>query len=243
MTRPLLLALAFVAAAEGSAQPSLIVSADTVRYPAETTFTATNGGPDSLSLSFPITHDGLYGTTLGYGWSFEVETPDSLYDFVYLPFDEPPTIPLPPSAPATFRILGFDPCPVCGDGGPAGGLPADTLYLRSATASGADTTHVVLDLAGFVSAEPTATGPMPLRLSAYPNPARQTLTVVVESERAAAVNLFVFDVLGREVQRERVPAAGQAFVLDLGGLWPGVYVLQARGASSGVATTRFVVVR
>lgn len=244
MIRLPLLALALVAAAEVTAQPSLVVSADTIRYPAETTFTATNAGPDSLILSFPVTEEPpLYGTTGAYGWYFEIETPDSLYDFVFLPFDEPPSMPLAPSASATFHITGFDPCPVCAAKG-GGGLPADTLYLRSADASGADTAHVVLDLAGYVSVEPSAPMAATLRVSTYPNPARHTLTVVVKSERSAEVALIVVDALGREVRRlNRVPATGQAFSLPLGGLPAGAYALQAKAPGLAPATKQFVVVR
>jgi hypothetical protein len=251
MLRSLILGLSFFTAADAVAQPSLIVSPDELSYPAESTFIATNAGADALALSFPLTRDGFYGTVAGYGWRIEVETPDSLYEWVYLPFevDPLPTIPLGPSDTATFRITGFDPCPVCATEG-GGGLGADTLYLRSADASGADTARVILDLSGYVSSEPSAPAAPSLRVSAYPNPVRHTLAVAVEPERGGAtdVAVLVVDALGREVRRfEGVAAAGRVFRLDVRGLPAGAYVLRVEAGPGGPGSTTavrpFVVVR
>jgi hypothetical protein len=260
MLRSLLPVLAFLAAAELTAQPALVVSADTLYYPAEITFDVTNAGADSLTLSFPVTYeDGtlvLYGTTGTFdpgipAWYFEVETPDSLYDFVELPYanGEPPTISLGPSASAMFRILFFDPCPIC-RGRRGGGSIADTLYLRGADATGADTARVILDLSGYVSSEPSAPSVSSLRVNVYPNPVRRSLTVAVESERGSTtdVAVLVVDALGREVRRfEGVPATGQAVQLDVGSLPAGAYLLRVEtgpgGSGSAPVVRPFVVVR
>jgi hypothetical protein len=251
MLRSLLLGLTLLAATGASAQPSLVVSPETLFYPGESTFTATNAGADSLALTFPRTQNEFYGTVVGYGWYFEIETPDSLYEWVYLPHevDPLPTIPLGPSDAATFRIIGFDSCPACATEG-GGGFRADTLYLRSADASGADTARVILDLSGYVSSEPSAPAVSSLRVSAYPNPVWRSLTVAVESERGVAtdVAVLVVDVLGREVRRfGGVPATGQAFRLDVGDLPAGAYLLRVEAGLGGSGSTRvarpFVVVR
>ena len=251
MLRSLLLGLSLLSAMGTSAQPSLVVSPETLFYPGESTFTATNAGADSLALSFPRTQNAFYGTVAGYGWYFEVETPDSLYEWIYLPFegDQLPVVPLAPSDTATFRIIGFDSCPACATEG-GGGFSADTLYLRSADASGADTARVVLDLSGYVSSEPSAPAAPALRVSAYPNPARRSLTVAVESERGGAtdVAVLVMDVLGREVRRfEGVPTTGQAVGLDVGSLPAGAYLLRVEagpgGSGSAPVMRPFVVVR
>jgi hypothetical protein len=249
MLRSILFPLALLTAAGAAAQPALDVSPGTISYPAETTFTATNAGADSLALSFPLTHDGLYGTVVGYGWEFEVETPDSLY-FVYLPFegDPLPSIPLAPGDAATFRVSYFDSCPVCATEG-GGDFVSDTLYLRSADVSGADTTRVILDLSGYVSAEPSAPVPPTLRVAAYPNPVRRTLTVAVESERGTSdVEVTVMDALGREVRRfGGIPATGRGVRLDVGALPAGAYMLRVvgdrRDPDSTPVARAFVVVR
>lgn len=240
-----------------AAQPTLVVSTDTLYFPAEITFAVTNAGADSLSLSFPVTYDDgilvLNGTT-GDGepgipsWDFEVETPDSLYGSVHLPYayGEPPTIPLGPSASAAFRITGWDSCPICR--GQQWGR-ADTLYIQGTDATGSDTARVILDLSGVVSAEPAAPASGTLRLNVYPNPVRHALTVAVASEHAADVDLLLVDALGREVRRlEGVSATGQAFSLDVSGLPSGAYVLRARATDPspsgfGTAGRPFVIVQ
>lgn len=86
-------------------------------------------------------------------------------------------------------------------------------------------------------------------MRAYPNPARRTLTVVVESEHAADADLLVVDALGREVRRlEGVPAMGRAFSLDVSSLPSGAYVLLVRAAALspsglGMVVRPFVIVR
>lgn len=77
--------------------------------------------------------------------------------------------------------------------------------------------------AGEVGTEPLVASLAP----AYPNPARDVVTLTYDVPQAGAVALVVYDVLGREVRRvvEGAQAAGRhAETLDTGGLAPGVYL-------------------
>ncbi len=242
MIRLLPFALVFFGLSNVVAQPSLSVSTDMIQYPVETTFAAANIGVDSLILSFPTTNNGLYGTTVGYGWSFEVETPDSLYEYIYLPFviDELPMIPLGPGDQASFRITEFDPCPACVTGGD---FTADTLYLQAIANTETDDAQVILDLSKFVSAEPAA--PLAsLQLSTYPNPARHALTVDLTTEPTAALNLIITDMLGRVVWESTMPASAQTLLLHLNDFSAGVYLLQVQTESADrIMAKQFVVIR
>lgn len=218
-----------------AAQPAVVLSTDTIFYPAEETFSVTNAGAETLTLSFPSTEDlggyeYFYGTVIGYGWNLNAETPDSLNEAFLLPFDDPvPEFTLGPDEAVAFRILGFDSCPLCRPGG----FTADTLYLRAADETGADTVRVVLDLSGYVSAEPEPAAASPA-LSVFPNPACESAVVQIESAEAIPVRLTLFDALGRRV---RVLAAAAQIPLDLRGLAPGRYVLRA-DLPDGTAVTQ-----
>ncbi len=239
-TLSLLLALALCGVA--AAQPSVVLSADTLYYPfapGDDAFSVTNAGADTLTLSFPSTEDlggyeYFYGTIVGYGWDLEAETPDSLYEEFFLPFDDfgvAPQIALGPDEAAEFRILAFDPCPVCRPGG----YPDDRLYLRAADATGADTVHVVLDVSGYVSNEPAPSASASV-LTVFPNPARASTVVRVEGTEPAPVRVALFDVLGRRVRSLTASPDAQTR-LDLRGLAPGRYVLRA-DFSDGTDRTR-----
>lgn len=236
---PLLLALTLCGVA--AAQPSVVLSADTFYYPfgpGDDSFSVTNAGADTLTLSFPSTEDlggyvDFYGTVMGYGWYLDAETPDSLYEEFFLPFNDyapAPEITLEPDEAAEIRILWFDPCPLCRPGG----FPADMLYLRAADATGADTVHVVLDVSGYVSneASPPASASA---LRVYPNPAGESATIRVESTEPAPVRVALFDVLGRQV-RSLAASPGEPSRLNLQGLAAGRYVLRA-AFSDGINRT------
>lgn len=224
-----------------AAQPAVVLSTDTIFYPAEETVSVTNTGTDTLTLSFPSTEDlggyeYFYGTIIGYGWYLDAETPDSLYEAFLLPFDDPvPEIALGPDEAAEFRIQGFNSCPACR---PAG-FTADTLYLRAADETGADTVRVVLDLSGYVSAEPEPSAASPA-LSVFPNPARESAVVQIERAASIPVRLTLFDALGRRV---RVLTAADQILLDLRGLAPGRYVLRADLPDGTAVTQPFTVMR
>ncbi len=90
------------------------------------------------------------------------------------------------------------------------------------------------------AAEPGST-PLALALDApYPNPFRSEATVALVLDRAAAVSVEVFDVLGRRVARlHDGPLAGgrrHAFTLRGDDLAPGVYLVRASG--DGLSATR-----
>lgn len=246
MLRSFFFATVLVGAVQGAAaQPALVLSTDVVAYPAETEFTATNAGTDSLALSFLSTELG-FGTVTGYGWGFEVEAPDSLYEDVYLPFTQPfgdpPSISLAAEESVVFRIAWFDSCPVCAVNG--GGFSSDTLFLRAADPSGADTANVVLDLSGYVAVELTPPDTAPFRVEAYPNPARRTLHLAVTYERGEDVEVVIVDALGRVVRRiSSVSAVGDAYPLDLDALPSGSYLVRVRAPGGKTVTRPFVLLR
>ncbi|MEP0546003.1 MAG: T9SS type A sorting domain-containing protein [Rhodothermales bacterium] len=77
--------------------------------------------------------------------------------------------------------------------------------------------------AGEVGSEPLVAALAP----AFPNPARDAVTLTYDVPQAGAVALVVYDVLGRDVLRVvdgAQPAGRYAETLDTGGLAPGVYI-------------------
>ncbi|GAB5533957.1 MAG: hypothetical protein Rubg2KO_02060 [Rubricoccaceae bacterium] len=80
---------------------------------------------------------------------------------------------------------------------------------------------------------------------AYPNPTASSLTVPYRLASSSAVELAVYDVLGRQVielVNTRQPEGRQEAVLDASALAPGVYVVRLR-AGDETRTTRITVVR
>ena len=232
--------LLLILSASTAAQTGLVVSTETLLFPSETTFGMTNLGPDALDLTFPAVEEGFrYGTVRGYGWFFDVETADSLFSYIDLPFLEPPTIPLSSGSTATFRVLGLDPCPVCRAGRGSGWLRNDTLYVRGAGASGVDTVRVVLDLSGYVAGEaaPEAAGAARLRVT--PNPAGARAEVSTGDGADGAGTLV--DAWGRTVGTFRL--VGGRAALDTRHLPAGTYVARAEAAGGRWLSARFVVVR
>jgi hypothetical protein len=77
---------------------------------------------------------------------------------------------------------------------------------------------------------------------AYPNPAKDVLTVSAELATAGRVQVALYDVLGRPVRQQAftAPAGALRQVLDLRGLAAGVYVLRLT-PPTGPATSRQVV--
>ena len=64
----------------------------------------------------------------------------------------------------------------------------------------------------------------------FPNPARDRISLMVDVARPALVEMFVYDILGRQVIRtgSRFAAAGQhEFYIDATNLLPGIYIIRA----------------
>ncbi|MEO0558776.1 MAG: T9SS type A sorting domain-containing protein, partial [Bacteroidota bacterium] len=79
----------------------------------------------------------------------------------------------------------------------------------------------------------------------YPNPTTRSLTVPYTLVRPSAVELAVYDVLGRrvvELVSTRQPEGSHTTTLDASALAPGVYVIRLR-AGDETRTTRVTVVR
>jgi hypothetical protein len=92
-------------------------------------------------------------------------------------------------------------------------------------------------------AEATPATSTPALRAPYPNPARETTTLEFDMNHAGAVELVVYDVLGRPVRRvaDGSRSAGRhAETLDTAGLAPGVYI--ARLTADGQHWTRRLVV-
>lgn len=82
-------------------------------------------------------------------------------------------------------------------------------------------------------------------LDVYPNPAHGITTVRVRNAAAGPLHLFIQDLLGRVIlrDRERYAPAGSAFTrLDVSSLPPGIYFLMAQ-SSTGISRTRLVITR
>ena len=71
-------------------------------------------------------------------------------------------------------------------------------------------------------------------MSVFPNPAHQTVTVLVPAVRGAAtVQATLLSVLGQTVQQQQValPTTGTRLTLDVSGLATGVYMLRLQAGS------------
>ena len=82
-------------------------------------------------------------------------------------------------------------------------------------------------------------------LEVYPHPAHGVATVRLDNSAAVSLRLFVQDLLGRVVlrDRERYAPAGSAFMrLDVSSLAPGIYFLMAQ-SPAGISRTRLLVTR
>ncbi|MEM6784680.1 MAG: T9SS type A sorting domain-containing protein [Bacteroidota bacterium] len=82
------------------------------------------------------------------------------------------------------------------------------------------------------------------RLSAYPNPARSSVSVTIALEAPGTVVLDVYDALGRRIASEPaqvLPAGEHTVPLDLRSVPPGFYVVRTQGAVA--ASRRITVVR
>ncbi len=231
------------------AQPDYTVSADTVWYsgqgpwPPEVAFSLTSRDADTLSVTFPVTsYDGFYGTTTGVGWTFQVETPDSLYEYVFLPYGHGglPTINLAPEQKADFLIEWLDPCPACRTMSARPDTLSDMLHLRVTDGEQADTAIVVLQTPYPVASEPSPES-IPFPVEVYPNPTPGPLTLRVESDEPWAGEAIVIDVLGRIWIGVRVET-GAPLSLDVGDLAAGTYFVRVV-TERGAVTAPFVVSR
>jgi len=81
------------------------------------------------------------------------------------------------------------------------------------------------------------------RLTVYPSPAAQTVTVEARADAAGPVRVAVYDVLGREVavlHDGPAPVDGQSLTFDAAGLSAGLYVVRMEAAE--MTLTRNVVI-
>jgi hypothetical protein len=79
----------------------------------------------------------------------------------------------------------------------------------------------------------------------YPNPFDRLSTIEFSLPETDAVEVDVYDLLGRRLERlfsGRLGGGGHEITLDASGYAPGVYFLQLR-SSTAVRTTKFMIVR
>ena len=112
-------------------------------------------------------------------------------------------------------------------------LTLSSLKLSDARGGDANPSVISLVLASDVATvtEDEPGVPLPFRLyGAYPNPFNPTTTITYDLPEAAAVTLWVYDLLGREVHRRLVgqqPAgAGHRIAFDAQGLSSGTYLFR-----------------
>jgi hypothetical protein len=79
-----------------------------------------------------------------------------------------------------------------------------------------------------------------LDLTLFPNPAKSSLNLSIESSHAASATITVYDVSGREVLQtiKSLRMGSNTCTIDAQSLTPGIYLLQAR-TNRGVATRSF----
>jgi uncharacterized delta-60 repeat protein len=175
-------------------------------------------------------------------------------------FAETPVSPFPRHVVAYRLTEAGAPDPTFGTGGMAmvasPGMTDDVGYrfatttngdivVAGATRAGSFTYYgTVVRFANSVttSAEVGA-GAAPVRLAAFPNPASQQATVLVELGASVEVRVRVHDLLGREVRLVHegpLPSGSHALPLPTAGLASGVYVVSAE-TPSGRLTQRLTV--
>ena len=246
--RALFFAALFVLPGAAAAQPAFTVSPDTVWFsdPGQVAFSIASQDSDTLRFTFPETVPDpsvpLYGTESGVQWFFEMETPAARFDFSlpYLFAANPiPDLRLAPGQTASFGIWGIDPCPLCLRPGASADTLADRLHIRVSNGAEADTAIVVLETLLPTPVEP---GPeaVPPRLRLYPSPARDRLTVRIESAEPWEGEAVVLDVLGRTALQFGV-RTGTDIRLDLRSLSGGTYFMRVPVPGGAPATNRFVV--
>lgn len=246
--RALFFAALFVLSGAAAAQPAFTVSPDTAWFsdPGEVAFSIASHDPDTLRFTFPETVPDpsvpRYGTESGVEWHVEMETPEAEFWFSlpYLFANNPiPDLRLAPGQTASFRIWGIDTCPFCLRPEASADTLADRLHIRVSNGAQADTAIVVLETLLPTPVEP---GPeaVPPRLRLYPSPARDRLTVRIESDEPWEGEAVVLDVLGRTAQRFSV-RTGAVVRLDLRSLSGGTYFVRIPVPGGAPATKRFVV--
>lgn len=104
---------------------------------------------------------------------------------------------------------------------------------------------VPIDLRAYLAAARTAEAPETLALRAWPNPASETVSVVLALPEAADLRVSVHDALGREVARLQdgpADAGRRVLSFDTSALPAGAYVVRA-DVGGEVQTARLTVVR
>ncbi|MGI4970274.1 MAG: T9SS type A sorting domain-containing protein [Janthinobacterium lividum] len=75
----------------------------------------------------------------------------------------------------------------------------------------------------------------PATLALFPNPARHAATLRLPAPAAEPLSLTLLDMLGHLVRQQTLPAHATEAVLDLAGLPPGLYLVQAGTVMSRLA--------
>lgn len=231
-----LLAL-LLASGSAAAQSPLLVSPDTLFYPREDVVTLTNVSAAAVSLD-------SIAMAIGSPRAYDVEfvMPDSTYGPYYLnsayetSFDVGEDLEAGDSA--LLRILGFDPCTVCFESG----VWLDSLLFYA----DGDATPVIglVDLTTYVAAEPDPLTPEQFRLTAHPNPASGEITLHIEAAGTAGVEVAVFDVLGRVVERQWLaPEVAPEITLRTERFSPGTYHVVASTPDGRKVAQAFTVIR
>lgn len=82
-----------------------------------------------------------------------------------------------------------------------------------------------------------------IKTNAYPNPAKEMITVSFESKKEGDFDMKLFDVTGKQVRRQEFENKNFYYesTLDLKGLTPGIYLLQVYSAGTTVSSKKIIV--
>jgi hypothetical protein len=80
-----------------------------------------------------------------------------------------------------------------------------------------------------------------LQISVYPNPARDIVSIALESDRQTIESIRIFDLRGKEVLHLLNPEKAAVYHLNLGRLAPGTYLLKI-ATTGGIANKRLIVI-
>lgn len=79
------------------------------------------------------------------------------------------------------------------------------------------------------------------RVSLYPNPARETLTVILAPLSGQMIELGIYDSYGQQHMTRKTANSSESIVFDVSGLQPGVYFVQSRLDGRIIDVSRVVI--
>ncbi|NNE47816.1 MAG: T9SS type A sorting domain-containing protein [Rhodothermales bacterium] len=229
----------------GTAQPVINVVPSPVlfgnRPGAENYTEIINRGNESLTI------DSLrFGITFPYGWVLDLVLPDTTFDvsfaFGVLDYPHPfPDISIAAGDTATVRLIGWDPCLVCKASDHFARPVLDTPFVFSNDPV-VSSVAVPIDFTFYVGVDPTTDPRGRSTLVVFPNPAASIITIHVPSIFTGQTRIKVFDLVGRMVGQDDIPASETQTSINVAGWHSGAYAVQATNGER-VTRTTFVVAK